>query len=69
MTVAEITYPSDEEIIEAARDMYAAPSDDDIEIDDDPELSHADYGCWVQAWVFVRYNECEGFEDVEFGEV
>ena len=44
-------------IIEAARGMYCAHSNDDIEIDDNPELSHGENGTWVQAWVFVHKDE------------
>jgi len=54
--------PSDAQHIQAARDMYAAPSDDNIEIDDKPELSLSDYGTWVAAWVFVRDEDVKGFE-------
>jgi hypothetical protein len=39
--------------IERARERYAAPSDDDIEIDDSPAAERADGGVWVQAWVWV----------------
>jgi hypothetical protein len=47
--------PSDKDYIEAARAQY---TDDDIEIDDDPEVSRAldESGAWVAAWVWV-YNE------------
>jgi hypothetical protein len=30
---------------------------DDTEIDDEPELSPADDGCWVSAWVWVYKEE------------
>lgn len=44
----------DEDYIEAARRMYANPSNDAIEIDSDKvQTSKADDGCWVQAWVWV----------------
>lgn len=39
--------------IGCARSNYAEPSDDDIEIDDEPMLSIADDGVWVSAWVWV----------------
>lgn len=42
--------PFDDEIIAKARRRYAS---DNIEIDADPALSHADDGCWVAAWVWV----------------
>jgi hypothetical protein len=44
--------------IDAARSMYG---DDDIEIDDDAELSEVTEGeikgAWVQAWVWVSEGE------------
>lgn len=43
----------DVDIIAAAREQYCQGSDNDIEIDDDPKLSHADEGCWVAAWVWI----------------
>ena len=49
--------------IEAARAHYA---DDDIEIDDDPQVSESgpggDGGMWVQAWVWVADHEVENSE-------
>lgn len=48
---------TDQEIIARARQRYCERSSDDIEIDDDPKLSRGDDGCWVQAWVWVRYPE------------
>jgi hypothetical protein len=47
---------NDEDIISQAQAMYC---DDDIEIDDEPKLSHAEQGCWVQAWVWVPLDEEE----------
>ena len=43
-----------EQAIERARDQYALGSDDNIEIDDNPETSQAENGIWVQAWVWVE---------------
>lgn len=51
--------------IEVARKLYADPSNDDIEIDDDPSVHLAqdtdtpldERGVWVQAWVYVRPDE------------
>lgn len=37
-----------------AREIYAAGSDDDIEIDDNAKVSRADDGTWVQAWVWLE---------------
>ena len=44
---------TDAEIIEAARQKYCVGSDDDVEIDEYPEIIHADGGCWVPAWVWI----------------
>ena len=41
---------TDEEYIAVARELYAT---DDVEIDDEPALSHANDGAWVAAWVWV----------------
>lgn len=38
---------------DAARSNYADPSDNDIEVDDEPTLNIADDGVWVSAWVWV----------------
>lgn len=46
-----------EEIITEARRIYAAPSDDDISIDEDAQMSYADGGTWVQAWLWVPQKE------------
>ena len=45
--------------IEKARRMYAAPSDDNIEIDMEPLVSESDDGMWVQAWVYVDNYDLE----------
>lgn len=50
---------TDEEIIQKASDIYAIPSNDDIEIDDDAKLSRADNGTWVTAWVWVPFDKIE----------
>lgn len=42
------------EQIDRAREMYAYGSSDDIEIDDNAEISQTDDGTWVQAWVWVQ---------------
>lgn len=47
------------EMICAARQEYAQGSDNDIEVDDDAQLSQADDGTWVQAWVWIRTAEDE----------
>ena len=46
---------TDDEIVEKARETYGST---DVEIDaDETELSHADDGCWVRAWVWVPFPE------------
>lgn len=51
---------TNEEIVSKAREAYC---DDDIEIDYfiDPEkdVSRAEFGAWVRAWVWVDYAEEE----------
>lgn len=42
------------EAVAEARKRYAEPSDDDIEIDDEPAYLDAEDGYWVAAWVWVR---------------
>jgi hypothetical protein len=52
--------PSNEWYIEQAREKYANPSNDDVEVDDDAVISHGnDDGVWVQAWVWVDNPELE----------
>lgn len=41
------------EQIERARDQ----ADDDLEIDDYPEVSAGDNGVWVQAWIWVPFKD------------
>jgi hypothetical protein len=52
------------EYIEAARGLYAASSNDDIEVDDDAASSRAEdedaFGTWVMGWLFVRDEETTG---------
>lgn len=38
-------------------------TDDDLEIDDEPELSPSDDGVWVAAWIWIS-NYDIGVEDV-----
>lgn len=52
----ERTTPAEDHEIEAARDAYA---DDDLEIDDDAAVSHADDGYWVSAWVWIAHDDAE----------
>lgn len=50
-----------EAAIQCAHDLYCAPSNDDIELDDNPQISAAANGggVWVQAWVWVPNEEIE----------
>ena len=50
---------TDAQYIDAARAGYAAGSDDDIEIDDNPTVSRGEGGAFVQAWVWVADGEIE----------
>jgi hypothetical protein len=43
-----------EEAVAKARRKYAEPSDDDLEIDDEPVVNEGEDGYWVAAWVYVR---------------
>ena len=54
--MADPTYASPEQI-QAARNLYACDSDDNIAIDDGAEVSETDDGAWVQAWVYVSNEE------------
>jgi hypothetical protein len=42
-----------DELIAAARSLYCADSDSNIEVDDDARISEAAGGTWVAAWVWV----------------
>ena len=54
---------SDAEYIEQARQNYGR--DGEIEIDDEPVISHGeDHGAYVAAWVWVS-DEDDGLEDDE----
>jgi hypothetical protein len=46
----------DEIYIQKARDEY---TDDELEIDDNPVVSHGDDGVWVSAWVWVSDEDVE----------
>jgi hypothetical protein len=43
-----------EEAVAKARQRYADPSDDDIEIDEERAVLEGEDGYWVAAWVWVR---------------
>jgi outer membrane murein-binding lipoprotein Lpp len=45
--------------IDAARETYATPSDNDIEVDTDAMVSATENGCWVSAWVMVREDDAQ----------
>ncbi|WP_225781153.1 hypothetical protein [Xenophilus sp. Marseille-Q4582] len=40
-----------------ARDHYAMPSGDDIEIDEAPLTSASHEGVWISAWLWVDHDE------------
>lgn len=48
-----------ERAIDYASRAYANPSDDDIEIDDSPQVLEAEEGMWVAAWLWVPNSELE----------
>lgn len=54
---------SDEWIVDEARSNYAIISDNDIGIDENPVISRADDGAWVQAWVWVRFPDKDDTKD------
>ena len=43
----------EQDIIWAAREIYADPSDDDVEVDDNAQVNINETGAWVAAWVWV----------------
>lgn len=55
--------PEEQLAIQVAREKYADPSNDDIEIDDFPATSIGDGGIWVAAWVWVRDDDAAPFDD------
>lgn len=48
--------PDQAELVRRARELYMG---ENIEIDPDAQLSEADDGTWVQAWVWVPAAEVE----------
>lgn len=44
------TQPDQVELVRQARELFAC---EELEIDDDAQLSEANDGTWVQAWVWV----------------
>ncbi|WP_234265166.1 hypothetical protein [Hydrogenophaga sp. NFH-34] len=67
----EQTGGDQEEVIQMARRAYC--DDDDIQIDEDAEVSETDDGAWVSAWVWVSTEEmmdpfAPRIEDVIFDE-
>lgn len=52
-----------EQDIERARELYAVGSDNNIEVDGDAIVSEGDGGVWVQAWVWVPYEDDEEWEE------
>lgn len=58
-----------EAAIQCAQETYCDDSDDDIELDVNPEVSEADIGAWVRAWVFVHNDNIEEMLAENTGEV
>jgi len=56
MTIQERNDVSRKIILDRARKLYVR-GDDNVQIDDDAQLSEVDFGTWVQAWVFVPIDE------------
>ena len=50
---------ADEKLVKRAHELYAAPSDNDVEIAETPLVSEGEDGTWVLAWVFVPKEESE----------
>lgn len=53
-----------DQAIARARELYADGSDNDIEIDDHPDIEGTQDGTWVQAWVWVP-NDNDNDNDKE----
>lgn len=41
------------QVLDAAQRLYVKDSECNIQIDANPEISVADHGTWVQAWLWV----------------
>ena len=48
-----------DQAIARARELYADGSNDDIEIDEHPDVEGTQDGTWVQAWVYVPHPDKE----------
>ena len=48
---------TEDQIRDAARRVYASPSDDDIEIDENAIVNKGTEASWVQAWVWVHHSD------------
>lgn len=46
----------EKELIKIARNRYCTG---DLEIDDAPSVSYGDDGAFIQAWIWVSYDEVE----------
>lgn len=67
MAVAKLTPRRRQWLYTRAKSLHVDGSDDNIELDDvehyladthiDSRFSHSGDGCWVQAWVWVAYDE------------
>lgn len=59
------------DIIASDEEMAAASEEhacDEIEIDDEASVSHADEGYWVSAWVWVATPEADENDDADLAE-
>lgn len=51
---------SESQYVSAAREKWVTQHNDELEIDDDPEVSMgSDPGAWVQAWVWVSDSDID----------
>ena len=58
---AAVKSPERAKLIEEAKDLYARSSSDDIEVDDEADISEAEMngGTWVMGWLWVENDEEE----------
>jgi hypothetical protein len=54
-----LTHPAVMKMRDAAEDIYYEEGDREICIDPDAELSESDEHAFVQAWVYVRYDDAK----------
>jgi hypothetical protein len=54
--------PRHQDLVLAAREIYAEGSDDDIEVDPDAIISEGGDGIWVQGWLFLPNEVLDDYE-------